>query len=68
MTATHPKPDLDARLWGAFLVTKSGSTYNGQLIKNYPIHANGKSIWSPLYPDATRPYTGPLAINLVKVK
>ncbi len=57
---------LIGRLWGAFYITKSGNEYWGKLIKNYPIHANGNNVWSPTYPAPSRPYTGPLAINLVK--
>lgn len=58
--------ELDGRLWGAFMVTKSGNDYRGKLIKNYPLHANGENLWSTSYPDSSRPYSGPISINLVK--
>ncbi len=64
--AKRPSPELDGRLWGAFLVTKSGNDYRGKLIKNYPIHANGANLWSTSYPNSLRPYSGPISINLVK--
>lgn len=51
--------NLRARVWGVFYVFNVSGNYYGWLIKNYPVHEDGQTFWSPTY-------TGPITIALVK--
>jgi Flp pilus assembly protein TadG len=64
--------DLLGRFWGVFWIKRywnsstSSYDYRGRLIKNYPLHVNGVSVWSPTYPNASYRYGGPVTVNLVR--
>lgn len=50
---------LRGRVWGVFYVFNSGGNYYGWLLKNYPVHEDGETLWS-------KDFTGPITITLVK--
>lgn len=64
--------NLLGRFWGVFWIRRSWNSstnsydYRGRLVKNYPLHLNGVSVWSPTYPNASYKYGGPITVNLVK--
>lgn len=52
---------LRGRVWGVFYVFNAGGNYYGWLIKNYPVHEDGETLWS-------KDYTGPITVTLVKAE
>ena len=52
---------LRGRVWGVFYVFNAGGNYYGWLIKNYPVHEDGETLWS-------KTYTGPITVTLVKAE
>ena len=53
--------DLRGRVWGVCYVFNAGGNYYGWLIKNYPVHEDGETVW-------TKDYKGPITVTLVKAE